>query len=243
MELKKNPKANVGRNSSLYFAVGLNVMLLLTYLGLEHKTYDREVTKVDILMVDELIDEDIPITNIEIPPPPPPAQKQIVAEVITIVEDVEDIEESVIKSTEIGQDDIIDEREVGIEEVEVVEVEEDIEVPFAVIEKVPQFPGCTGDNKELRACFERKIQEHLLKHFKYPDAAAELNIQGKVFVFFLIDKNGMVTNVKSRGPDRLLETEAERIINLLPKMEPGKQRNKSVGVPYSIPINFKLQQQ
>ncbi|REE07933.1 outer membrane transport energization protein TonB [Winogradskyella pacifica] len=243
MELKKNPKANVGRNSSLFFAVGLNVMLLLTYLGLEHKTYDIEAVKIDVLMLEDQFDEDIPITIIDVLPPPPPPQQQVVTEVITIVEDVADVEESVIQSTEIGQDDTIDEREVGIEDVAVEDVEEDIEVPFALIEKVPQFPGCTGNNKELRACFERKIQEHLHKHFKYPEAAAELNIDGKVYVFFLIDKYGNVTKVKSRGPDQLLETEAERIINLLPKMEPGRQRDMNVSVPYSIPINFKLQQQ
>ncbi len=242
MELKKNPKANVGRNSSLYFAVGLNVMLLLTYLGLEHKTYETEAAKIDILMLDDQFDEDIPITTINIPPPPPP--KQVVTEAITIVEDVEEIEETVIESTEIGQDDVIEERrEVSVEEVEVEEIEEDIEVPFAVIEKVPQFPGCTGNNAELKACFQQKMQEHLHKHFRYPAAAAELNIQGRVFVFFLIDKNGKVSKIKSRGPDQLLEKEAERIIGLLPKMTPGKQRDKAVGVPYSLPINFKLQQQ
>ncbi|SDH35280.1 energy transducer TonB [Winogradskyella thalassocola] len=241
MELKKNPKANVGRNSSLFFAVGLNVMLLLTYIGLEHKTYEKADIKIDLLMLEDQYDEDIPITIMDVLPPPPPPQQQMVTEVITIVEDVEDVEESVIQSTEIGQDDIIDDREVGIEDVAVMEVEEDVEVPFALIEKVPQFPGCTGNNAELRACFERKIQEHLQKHFRYPEAAAELNIDGKVYVFFLIDKTGTVTKVKSRGPDKLLETEAERIINLLPKMEPGRQRDMNVGVPYSIPINFKLQ--
>ncbi|WP_339756456.1 energy transducer TonB [uncultured Winogradskyella sp.] len=241
MEIKKNPKANVGRNSSLYFAVGLNVMLVLTYLGLEYKTYETEATKIDILMLDDQLNEDIPITTINIPPPPPP--KQVVTETITIVEDVEDVEETVIESTEIGQDDIIEERIVSIEDVDVEEVEEDIEVPFAVIEQVPRFPGCKGNNDQLKACFQQKMQEHLQKNFRYPNAAQELNIQGKVFVFFLIDKTGKVSKIKSRGPDQLLETEAERIISLLPKMEPGKQRNKPVGVPYSIPINFKLRQQ
>ena len=72
MEVKKNPKADVGRNSSLYFAVGLNVMLVLTYFGLEHKTYERTDTQMDILMMADQIEEDIPITNIELPPPPPP---------------------------------------------------------------------------------------------------------------------------------------------------------------------------
>lgn len=238
MELKKNPQANVGRNSNLYFAVGLNVMLVLTYLGLEHKTYETEATKIDILMLDEQFDEDIPITTINIPPPPPP--KQIVTEAISIVEDVEDVEETVIESTEIGQDDVIEEREVSIEEVEVAEVEEDVEVPFAVIEQVPIFPGCTGSKDELKACFQEKMQEHLLKHFSYPDAALELDIQGRVFVFFVIDRNGKVAKIKSRGPDQLLEKESERIISLLPQMKPGKQRNKAVTVPYSIPINFQL---
>jgi len=242
MELKKNPRADVGRNSSLYFAVGLNVMLILTYFGLEHKTYDRDATKVDILMINDNIEEDIPITHINIPPPPPPP-KQIVAEAITVVEDVEDIEETVVKSTEIGMDDAIVEREYAIEDVEVEEVEEALEVPFAVIERVPTFPGCSGNNAELKACFNQKMQEHLQKHFRYPEVAAELNIQGKVFVFFVIDNKGVVTKIKSRGPDELLEKEAQRIIDLLPKMEPGKQRNKSVAVPYSLPINFKLREQ
>ncbi|NRB58657.1 MAG: energy transducer TonB [Winogradskyella sp.] len=242
MEVKKNPRANVGRNSSLYFAVGLNVMLLLTYLGLEHKTYETEETKIDILMLQDNLEEDIPITTINIPPPPPPP-KQVVTEAITIVEDIAEIEETFIESNEIGQDDIVEERVVSVDEVEDIEVEEDIEVPFAVIERVPQFPGCTGNNAQLKACFQQKMNEHLQKHFRYPDTAAELNIQGKVFVFFLIDKNGTVSKIKTRGPDQILETEAARIISLLPKMEPGKQRNKPVGVPYSIPINFKLRAQ
>lgn len=238
MELKKNPNANVGRNSSLYFAVGLNVMLVFAYLGLEYKTYDKDTIEIDTLVLNDQFEEDIPITNIDIPLPPPP--KITVSQAITVVEDVEEVEETVVESNEIDQDAIIEEREVSVEEVEVEEVEEDIEVPFAVIEVVPKFPGCEGTNEELRACFQRKMQEHLQKHFKYPEVASDLGIQGKVYVFFLIDKTGKITKIRSRGPDKSLETEAERIIGLLPKMIPGKQRNKNVGVPYSIPISFKL---
>lgn len=240
MEVKKNPKADVGRNSSLFFAVGLNVMLAITYIGLEHKTYDKSLTQADILMLSEQLEEDIPITTINLPPPPPP--KLIVTEAITVVEDVEEIEETVVESTELGRDEAITERVVSVAEVEVEEVEEDIEVPFSVIEQIPTFPGCTGNNDELKACFQRKMNEHLQKNFKYPEAAEELGIRGKVYVFFLIDKTGRITKVKSRGPDNLLEKEAERIISLLPKMIPGKQRQKPVGVPYSIPINFQLRQ-
>jgi protein TonB len=239
MEVKKNPKADVGRNSSLYFAVGLNVMLVLTYLGLEHKTYETATTNMDILMLSEQIEEDIPITTIDLPPPPPP--KVVVTEAITIVEDVDEIEETVIESTEITQDDAIEERVVSVDDLNVEEAEEEIEIPFSIIESVPVFPGCKGNNEELKACFQRKMNEHLQKHFQYPEAAAELGIKGRVHVLFLIDKTGQVSRIKSRGPDRLLEQEAERIISKLPKMEPGKQRNKPVGVPYSLPINFQLQ--
>jgi protein TonB len=241
MELKKNPEANVGRNSSLYFAVGLNLMLVLTYLGLDYKTYESEATQIDVLMLADQFEEDIPITTINMPPPPP--LKLIITEAISIVEDAEDVEETVIKSTEIGQDDVIEEHVFSIDEVEVEEIEEAIVVPFAVIEQVPIFPGCSGNNTELRLCFQEKMQRHLQEHFRYPKAAKDLDIQGRVFVFFVIDKNGKVAKIKSRGPDRLLEKESERIISLLPHMKPGKQRNKAVSVPYSIPINFKLQTQ
>lgn len=237
MEVKKNPRADVGRNSSLFFAVGLNIMLLLTYFGFEYKTYDRTLTEADVLMLNEQLEEDIPITNIEITPPPPP--KPIVTSAIQVVEDVVEIEETILESTEIGQDDVI-EPVVEVSDIVVEEVEEDVEVAFAVIERVPTFPGCKGNNDELKACFQRKITEHLQKNFRYPEVAEELGITGKVFVFFLIDKNGNVTRIKSRGPDKSLEQEAERIIGELPKMIPGKQRERNVGVPYSIPINFQL---
>jgi periplasmic protein TonB len=236
MKSKKNPNLDVGRNSSIYFAVGLNVMLLLTYLALEHRTYEKSDTLVDVLQMSDQIEEDIPMTTINIPPPPPPPQ---ITEAITVIENTEDVEETVVKSTEISFDDVI-EPAVEVNDVVVEEVEEDIVVPFAVIEKVPIFPGCTGNNDQLKACFQEKMQEHLRKHFKYPEVASELGIYGKVFVLFQIDKNGLVTKIKTRGPDQILEKEAERIISLLPKMEPGKQRNKPVAVPYSIPINFKL---
>lgn len=236
MKSKKNPNLDVGRNSSIYFAVGLNVMLLLTYLALEHRTYEKSDTLVDVLQMSDQLEEDIPMTTINIPPPPPPPQ---ITEAITVIENTEDVEETVVKSTEISFDDVI-EPAVEVNDVVVEEVEEDIVVPFAVIEKVPIFPGCTGNNDQLKACFQEKMQEHLVKHFKYPEVASELGIYGKVFVLFQIDKNGYVSKIKTRGPDQILEKEAERIISLLPKMEPGKQRNKPVAVPYSIPINFKL---
>jgi len=234
---KKNPDIEVGRNSSLYFAIGIILMLLVTRGLLEYKTYDKANISLDVLTIDKELEEDIPIVNVNTPPPPPPPAA--VTEDLVVVEDVEEIEETIIESSEISQEDAIEERIITAEEIDVAEVEEDIVVPFAVIEKVPIFPGCTGNNQELKACFQEKIQQHVLKNFTYPEQAQEMGIGGKVFVLFAIDKNGIVTDIKSRGPDKILEKEAERIIGSLPNMIPGKQRGKPVKVPYSIPIYFK----
>lgn len=239
MKPKKNPDFEVGRNSSLYFAIGLCLMLFTTYSMLNFKSYDRSEIAMDILDVDEVDDEIIPITEINIPPPPPPPPAA--PEVIKIIEDVAEIEETIIESSEITQEDVIEER-VYIEDVEVDEIDEDVEIPFAIVEKVPIWPGCESykSNVELKKCFQSKINKHLQNNFNYPDVALELGIHGRVYVVFAISNKGIVTNIKTRGPDKILEKEANRIISLLPKMAPGKQRGQSVTVPYSIPINFKL---
>ena len=90
-------------------------------------------------------------------------------------------------------------------------------------------------------CFQEKIDKHIKRNFRYPEVAMELGIQGRVFVTFIIDKDGSITNILMRGPDKNLEKEAHRIISVLPKMTPGKQRGRAVRVPFIIPINFRLQ--
>jgi protein TonB len=234
---KKNPDVEVGRNSSLFFALGLCIMLLISWQLLEYKTYDKSEITLDIVNMEEVFEEEIPIINVNTPPPPPPPVA--IQESITVVEDVVEIEETVIESTETNQDDKIADV-IAVDEVTVEDVDEDVEVPFAVIEDVPVFPGCEkGSKSEKKACFQIKMEEHVAKHFRYPEVALDLGIQGKVFVVFVIDKEGYISNIRSRGPDKILEKEAERIIKLLPKMIPGKQRGRPVKVPYSVPIVFK----
>ena len=238
METKKNPDVEIGRNSSLYFALGLAIMLFISWQLLEYKTYDKSDLDIDIVSMDEVFEEEIPIINVNAPPPPPPPIA--VQESIQIVEDVTEIEETIIESTETNQTDKIPDQVVSVSDVAVEEVEEEAEVPFAVIEDVPVFPGCEkGTKVEKRACFQQKMEEHVAKNFRYPEQALDLGIQGKVFVIFVIDTQGYVSSIRSRGPDKILEAEAERIIKLLPKMIPGKQRGKPVKVPYSVPIVFK----
>jgi len=240
MQVKKNPNVDVSRNSSLYFAIGLCLMLLTTKGLINYKTYDKQDVALELLNMGELeVDEDIPIVDINIPPPPPPPQAA--PEVITIVEDIVEIEETVIESTETNMEEAIEER-VEVDEVEVDEIEEDVSVPFAVVEKVPTWPGCTGNNNTaLKKCFQDQMVIHVNKNFKYPQQALDLQIRGKVFVMFTINSKGYVADIKVRGPDKILEKEASRIIGLMPKMEPGKQRGRSVNIPYSLPINFVLE--
>jgi periplasmic protein TonB len=238
MEPKKNPQADVSRNGSVYFAVGLALMLFVTYSTLNYKTYDKDDIDIGMVNMDDLDDEEIPITEqIQTPPPPPPPP--VAPEVIEIVEDEEEIEETVIESTETDEEEEI----VEIEEVEVEEVEEDIEVPFAVIENVPVFPGCEkGNNDTKRKCMSDKITKFVQKKFN-TDIAGDLGLTGRqrISVIFKIDKSGNVTGVRSRAPHPRLQKEAARVINLLPKMKPGKQRGKAVIVPYSLPILFQVQ--
>jgi len=238
MESKKNPKADVGRNSSLYFAVGLALMLFLTKTAIDWKTYDKDDYAYEAVNVDESLEEEVPITEqIQTPPPPPPPPAAPVE--IEVVEDEKEVEETVIESTETTQEEEI----VEVEEVEVEEVEEDIEVPFAVIENVPVYPGCeSGNNAAKKACMSSKIQKFVQKKFN-TELAGDLGLTGKqrINVIFKIDKNGNVTGVRSRAPHPRLEQEAARVINALPKMKPGKQRGKAVIVPYSLPIIFQVQ--
>lgn len=121
-----------------------------------------------------------------------------------------------------------------------INISEEVQVPFAFIEEVPIFPGCE-DATDKRACFTENVEKHIRKHFNYPKEAQEMGIQGRVSLIFVIDTNGAITDIRSRGPHELLEAEAERIIKKLPVMQPGKQKGHVVGVPFSIPISFKLQ--
>jgi len=234
MQPKKSEKVDLTKNSSLYFVIGLSVVLFVSWQAIEWKTY-KKTYDYEALNVEDDDDEEIPITEQLKTPPPPPPPPPPAPEIIEIVEDEEDVEETVIESTETNEEEII-------EIVEVEEEELDIDVPFAIIEDVPIFPGCERVKKsERRNCFQEKMNKHIRKNFRYPEIAQEMGIQGRVYVNFIIAKDGRITNIRMRGPDKNLENEAQRIIAKLPSMTPGKQRGRPVRVPFSIPITFRLQ--
>ncbi|HBD26740.1 energy transducer TonB [Flavobacterium sp.] len=245
MEVKKNPNVDPKRNSSLYFLVGLTAVLMLTYVSIELKSEDPRVEVEKLEIADNMMgeDEEVILTMPpvqKLPPPPPPAP-----EVIQIVDNKQVIEDKKIETTEVDENKAVvvnTASSYGEEGGTAEEIDE--EVPFAVIEDVPVFPGCEGVAKNKRLdCFMEQMAKHIKKNQQYPERAMEDGIQGRVSVLFVIDKDGGISNVQVRGPKggELLEKEAKRVIEKLPKFKPGMQRGKPVKVKYSQPITFKLQ--
>jgi hypothetical protein len=114
------------------------------------------------------------------------------------------------------------------------------DVPYAIIEEVPVYPGCVGTRAEKAACLNMKIKKFTMKNFNV-GLSKELGLSKgakKIWTIFRIDKKGNVVDVKARAPHPKLKEEAERVARMLPKMEPGKQRGKPVGMKYTLPISF-----
>ena len=234
MKPKKNPTKDLNKNRNLYFFAGLTLVMLLAYVALEWRTYtDSPHGVVDLKKLDELPEEIPPPILLKTPPPPPPP---VAPPVIEIAPDDDNRIETKIMSTEPNQDEKI----LKAEDIIFEETPEDIPLTWISIEEVPVFPGCE-DDKDKRACFQKMIQKHINKTFRYPEIAQEMGTEGKVYTMFVIQKDGTIGNVQMRGPDKNLEAEAARIIKELPRMIPGKQRGTAVKVPFSIPITFRLQ--
>lgn len=117
------------------------------------------------------------------------------------------------------------------------------DVSFAVIEKVPVYPGCKGQtNLALKDCMSKQIATVISKNFNVKKASRGLKPgRHQIFVKFIINKNGAITDINARAPSPKLEKEAIRIIKKLPKMTPGQQKGKNVGVLYSLPITFNIE--
>jgi protein TonB len=241
MEIKKSEKADLRKNITVYSLMGLAFMLLLSWQGLEFESKEVETQEVYQAVQLAPVEEDIPITQMMNTPPPPPPPPPA-PDVIQVVEDDVEIEEVLIETTETTEEEEIVEVEAVSEEVGVREVIAD--VPFAIIENVPVYPGCESEknNNDRKKCMQEKITRFVNKNFN-TGLANELGLSGRqtISVQFKIDKSGNITGVQSRAKDPKLQQEAARVINKLPKMTPGKQRGKPVGVIYGLPIIFEVQ--
>lgn len=215
MEPKKNPKADVSRRSMLFFQLGMILMLFLAWQAIEWKSYDKTQSDFGQLDVGEDLVEEIPVTQ-QLTPPPPPPPPPPAPEVIDVIEDEEDVEETIIESTEAHQDEKI----VEVKEIKEEVVEEEIaDVPFAVIENVPVYPGCENEkgNDAKKRCMSEKVASFINKKFN-TNLASDLGLEGRqrIMVQFKIDKNGKVVEVRARAPHPRLEKEAVSVVQSLP---------------------------
>ena len=228
MEIKKSPKADLeGKKTDLENKRGLFLEIGLV-VAFEWTKRDVVITA-DSGIVDVPFEEEmVPITEQEEPkqaPPPPEAPK--VEEVLQIAENDADVEESTIQSNE-DKGEAVEIKYVP-EVVEEEEVEE--QQIFQVVEEMPEFPGGMAE------CLK-----FLAKNIKYPTIAQENGVQGRVIVQFVVNQDGSIVDpVVVRSVDPYLDKEALRVIQMMPKWKPGKQRGKAVRVKYTVPVTFKLQ--
>ena len=220
MEVKKDPKIDLEKKRTLFILLGFVIVLSVVNLAFEWTSMDLEETVLVNYNENAEEEEMVPITRPEPPPPPPPPPQ--VVEVLTIVEDDVEIEE------ELEMDDTeVDENT----EIEIIEVEEEDEVvEFMIIEDKPEFPGGSA-----------AMMKYVASHTQYPVIAKENGVSGKVFIYFVIGKDGKVTKAKVlRGVDKALDDEALRVVNSMPAWKPGKQRGRAVPCSFRLPVNFRL---
>lgn len=244
MQVKKYPNAVLENYSKILIQLGLVLSLFIVYQFIQLKSYPREVKEIvgTLVAVDdnEQIVEFKPIEIVQ-----PKTAQPVIPDRILKVDDEVEVEETIIESTETDENEAVVVIDVDRDVVEVEEEEVVVEdVPFVIIEDVPVFPGCKGTKIELRDCFSAEVRKLVNKSFN-ANLATDLGLPSgsiqRIFVMFKIDKNGDIVEVKARAPHKRLQNEAIRVVNLLPKMTPGKQRGKAVGVKYSLPITFKIQ--
>lgn len=226
MDVKKSPKASLEDKKMLFVMMGLVMVLSLLYIGFEWT--DREVTVYAATDTSLLAEEEIEVvqTAQELPPPPPPPAPEIV-EILNVVEDNVEVA-SVDINTEDSKDKVV---VVSAPVTSAPIEEEEDQVIFQVVEKMPSFPG--GDSQ---------LFKFLNDNVKYPVIAQENGVQGRVICQFVVNRDGSIVDVEVvRSVDASLDKEAIRVIKSMPKWSPGQQRGKPVRVKYTLPVNFKLQ--
>lgn len=228
MEAKKSDKANLEKTKTMYTLLGLVVALSIVILAFEWKTYDKEVEDVQLTTVVQEVEEMIIQTRQEEPPPPPEEPQQAETTEFEIVDDDQELQNefSIETFENTGNADVF------VPKVEIEEVEEEAEeeIIFTVVEESASFPGGMPE-----------MYKYIGSNLVYPQQARETGTQGKVFVTFVVEKDGSLTDVKVlRDIGSGCGEEAVRVVKSMPKWKPAKQRGKAVRMQFNLPISFTL---
>jgi periplasmic protein TonB len=227
MEEKKSPKADLESKKFIFTEIGLVIGLALMLVAFEWKSYEKSVIEVATRQVENVAEDIIPITEQKVKPPPPAPVKQVVK--INIVDDNVTVDDNIDIDVEANENTEVQEYVAPVKSEE-EESAEEAQI-FMVVESMPEYPGG-----------EAALYAFLADNIKYPQMAKESGIQGRVFVTFVVERDGRVTDVRVlRGIGGGCDEEAIRVVQSMPKWTPGKQRGKSVRVQYNLPVKFTLQ--
>ena len=227
METKKSEKADLEWRKPVFFEIGLCVALALVLTAFD-VIGPREKNEGGFQMTEIFVDDETVLnTKREEPPQTPPEPVQNTTQIKAIDNNIE-LLDNLSFETEVGEDEIVPEYSGPMDEIGEDESKE--EEIFTVVEELASFPG--GDEA---------LTKYLRENLAYPRAAIDAQAQGRVFVEFVVEKDGRISNVKiKRSVMPALDEEAIRVVKAMPKWNAGKQLNKAVRSRFTLPINFVL---
>ncbi|OIQ16659.1 energy transducer TonB [Lacinutrix sp. MedPE-SW] len=248
--LKKSQKheVNLQKNSTLYFQIGLIICLLASYTALEMTFAVNNDTYAYIEPLEDEIYDMVPESfvvekKIEakkqpvFKKPKEPQRFEVVdndAKVEKATEEIVSIEKPTKPTKVIDPDSLVPDYDPREEET----------YSILAVQKVPIYPGCESakNNTERRACMSQKLGKLIQRKFD-TGLGSDLGLNGrqKIYVNFKINKEGNVEIQKIRSPHQKLDKEAKRVVNKIPKMQPGKNNDRAVEVSYNLPIIFDVQ--
>ncbi len=230
MEIKKSPKADLEGKKGTRLLIGYVFVLAIIFVAFEWSETDKKID-LNTGIKDAVFEEEmVPITEQQPKTPPPPPAAPSVADVLKIVTNDADVQETAVASSE-DAGKAVEVKYTAPVVQQKPEEDPDEQVIFQVVEQMPEYPG------GMTECLK-----FLASNLKYPTISQENGVQGRVIVQFVVNKDGSIVDpVVVRSVDPYLDKEALRVVKSMPKWTPGKQRGKAVRVKYTLPVTFKLQ--
>ena len=228
LEVKKTADANLDLNKTTWMFMGFVLVFALLFVAFEWTATERkhtgEIVSAGILLEEEIM---IPITMPEKKVVPPPPQAKQITEILEIVEDDAEIEESELASVE-ETGEVVEIADVG--NVVVEDPVEEETIP-QVVEQMPEVPGGM-----------QALMKYLQQNINYPRISRENGSQGRSFIAFVVNTDGSIQDVEvmKSSSDVYLDKEAVRVVTGMPKWNPGKQAGKAVRVRFTLPVTFRL---
>lgn len=225
MESKKNPKVDLEKKRVLFLEIGFLIALSIVLFAFEMKQYEREAQDLSYNLGETVIKEEVIQTEQQRPETPPPPPQQITT-LLTIVSDDEEGIEDIDFNFDVDPDAIVSSYEFNYEE----EKEQEQREVFRIVEEVAEFPGG-----------EAELFKYLGENVVYPTQAREAGIEGTVYIQFVVEADGSISNVViQRDIGAGCGENAKAAVERMPRWKPAKQRKRPVASYFILPVEFKL---